>query len=69
MPVMGITPIIRITQAREEVAALLTMYRRSSTTLEEDIILRRRSDTIKVTHYETQVLIYPIEIDPSYINY
>jgi hypothetical protein len=53
MPVTGITPIIRITQAREEVAALLTMYRRSSTTLEEDIILRRRSDTIKVTHYET----------------
>jgi hypothetical protein len=53
MPVTGITPIIRITLAREEVAALLTMYRRSSTTLEEDIIPRRRSDTIKVTHYET----------------
>jgi hypothetical protein len=48
MPVTGITPIVRITQAREEAAAVLTMYRRSSsTTLEEDTILRRRSDTIK----------------------
>ena len=53
MQVTGITHIIRITQAREEAAALLTMYRRSSTTLEEDIILRERSDTIKVTLYET----------------
>lgn len=53
MQVTGITRIVRITQAREEAAALLTMYRRSSTTLEEDIILRERSDTIKVTLYET----------------
>ena len=54
MQVTGITHIVRITQAREEAAALLTMYRRSSTTLEEeDIILRERSDTIKVTLYET----------------
>ena len=50
---MGITPIIRITQAREEVAALLTMYRKSSTILEEDITLRRKSDTFKVTSHET----------------
>jgi hypothetical protein len=47
MPVTGITPTVRITQAREEVAALLSMYRRSSTTQEEDIILRERSDTIR----------------------
>ena len=53
MQVTGITRIVRITQAREEVAALLSMYRRSSTTQEEDIILRERSDTIKVTLYET----------------